>query len=557
MLWREDTTDMARYALEKIPGKAADTALLAALEQTQNETKIGIISSLGQRKSVQAVKALAVLVNDADSALAAAATTAMGRIGGVEAAAALAEAYDRAAGEAKTNLAYALLSSADGYWDARNFPAALALYEEILSAHPQQLPLVVRRTAFKGRILCLEKPDASKLVVETLTKGPEDMHEPAIGEVAMLFRPADIGPVVEALPKLPEASGVQLLSILTQYPRENVLQAVIEATKSPALAVRVAALKALAIVGDSSSVLFLAERSAASAGREQLAARASLWKLVGKDIDEKVMFHLVSTPNEAVRNELIQAIRERRITQGKAHLLTVARGGSSRNIQEAARALRSIASPIDIPVLLKILLETGDETVQAEMQTTIGVVAKKIPDEYARANAVEKMLTLDTSSKEQPITDVTKRCLLYRTLGRIGDDSSLALLRTALQDPTVEIQDAAVRALADWPNGTPREECLAIARTSANFTHRVLALRAFVRMVGLQKYQSPQTAIQSLKTALDLATRPEEKKLVLGALEAFPSPEALALAESLLTAEGVQAEAQAAVDKIKETLEKK
>jgi hypothetical protein len=76
-------------------------------------------------------------------------------------------------------------------------------------------------------------------------------------------------------------------------------------------------------------------------------------------------------------------------------------------------------------------------------------------------------------------------------------------------------------------------------------------------MVGLQKYQSPQTAIQSLKTALDLATRPEEKKLVLGALEAFPSPEALALAESLLTAEGVQAEAQAAVDKIKETLEKK
>ena len=61
--------------------------------------------------------------------------------------------------------------------------------------------------------------------------------------------------------------------------------------------------------------------------------------------------------------------------------------------------------------------------------------------------------------------------------------------------------------------------------------------------------------MRTLKTALDLASRPDEKKLVLGALPDFACPEALALAESLLTVEGVREEAQAAVTKIKEVLQ--
>jgi hypothetical protein len=61
--------------------------------------------------------------------------------------------------------------------------------------------------------------------------------------------------------------------------------------------------------------------------------------------------------------------------------------------------------------------------------------------------------------------------------------------------------------------------------------------------------------VASLKTALNLASRPEEIKLVLGALPDFACPEALALAESLQNTEGVQEEAQSAVTAIKEKLD--
>jgi hypothetical protein len=152
------------------------------------------------------------------------------------------------------------------------------------------------------------------------------------------------------------------------------------------------------------------------------------------------------------------------------------------------------------------------------------------------------------------VTEISRRCLLYRTLGKIGDDSSLPLLRAALKDQDAKIQDAAIRTLADWPNPTPREDVLGIARGSQDLTQQVLALRGYIRMVGLEKYQSPEAAVHSLKMALDLTTRPDEKKLVLGALPDFACPEALALAESLLTVDGVREEAQAAVDKIKKLL---
>jgi hypothetical protein len=196
----------------------------------------------------------------------------------------------------------------------------------------------------------------------------------------------------------------------------------------------------------------------------------------------------------------------------------------------------------------------NDEQAQEEMENTIGALAQKISDPYSRANDIEAMLAPAPSSKSVPVAEIPKRVLLYRTLGKIGDDTSLTLLRAALKDPNAAVQDAAVRALADWPNSTPREDVLEIARQSKDLTHQVLALRGYVRMVGLEKYQSPEAAVRSLKTALDLATRPEEKKLVLGTLPDFACPEALTLTESLLNVEGVQEEARAAVEKIKEKI---
>lgn len=554
MVTNEKTTDMARYALEKIPGAAADQALLNVLAAAQGEVKIGLISSLGQRKSAAAVNSLAALLSDPDHVVSSAAAVALAKIATGDAAGVLGEALDKAGGDLKTEIAFALLQCADALSAARDTGAAVKVYDRILAAQPQALPLVLRQAAMKSKIAAAGKDDGARLILEILSHGPVEMHEPAIGMIGQFFSESAVGTVCGLLTKLPEGSQVQLLSVLSAYPSWAVLPALLDSAKSPQASVRVAALQALGQTGDVSTVNFLAGWAAETRGEEQEAARLSLWTLAGKGIDEAVLFGLVSATSDAVRNEFIRAVGERQIHAGKAHLISQAASGADKNRQEAIRALRGMVSPEDIPALLGLLLGLEDETAQEEIQNTIAAAALQVSDPYNRGTLVEEMLEPGKSSKQQRINDTAKRCLLYRTLGKIGDDSSLTLLRAALKDEREDIRDAAVRALVEWPNTTPQEDVLSIARSSESLVHRVLALRGFVRMVGLNKYRAPESAVRSLQAALDLAARPEEKILVLGVLPDFACPEALALAESLLSVEGVQAEAEIAVARIKESM---
>jgi len=83
---------------------------------------------------------------------------------------------------------------------------------------------------------------------------------------------------------------------------------------------------------------------------------------------------------------------------------------------------------------------------------------------------------------------------------------------------------------------------------------RVLAVRAYIRMIGLEPYRAPEAAAADLLKVLALSPRPEEKKLVLGALVRFPCVSSLKTAESLLADASVAAEAKLAADRIRRAL---
>jgi len=81
LLTNPKTTDMARYALEGIPGAAVDAALLEALPRTSGAAKAGIISTLGNRRAGSARGALEPLTTNSDPVIAAAAISALHQLG--------------------------------------------------------------------------------------------------------------------------------------------------------------------------------------------------------------------------------------------------------------------------------------------------------------------------------------------------------------------------------------------------------------------------------------------------------------------------------------------
>ncbi len=80
LLTNPETVDMARYALEAIPGPEVDEALMDALSKTSGVAKVGIVNSLGQRKVRSAVGVLGELANSGDEQVSGAAMAALASI---------------------------------------------------------------------------------------------------------------------------------------------------------------------------------------------------------------------------------------------------------------------------------------------------------------------------------------------------------------------------------------------------------------------------------------------------------------------------------------------
>ena len=542
LLLDSDAADMALYALAKIPSPAVDRALLQTLPKAEGATKTAIIAALGDRKSKEAIPALVPLLKR-DGADAASAALALGEIGGSASADALSAFLPGAPPGVKPKAASALMKCAEAFLYAKNARAALRIYDSILN--DRSIPAAIREGAMIGRISSSGSAAASVLM-DQLKGSDTDMQEAAIAKISEVIKPDAIDPVCGLLPSLSPAAQVQVLAVLSGYPKERVLATIVKAAGNEALPVRVAAIKALETVGDASVVPLLAGTAARTRGAEQIAARGALGLLKGKPVDEAVLALYAQKPPEEIQGELLLAIAERRMYAAKNMVAAAAQSPVPRIRTQALRALRSIGTPSDISGILDLLVKSADDAERIEVETTIAALAQKIANPENRSAAVKTRLGVEK--------DPVARARLLRVLHRIGDDSSLPLLRAALGETNPDIVDAAARALSAWPTTSARDDVIDLARKSASETHRLLALQGFLRMINLDRHRRPDAAVADLRQAYFMASRTEEKRLILSALARFACPEALDLAGWYLGDNAVKAEAQAAIDKLKARL---
>jgi len=154
MLTNDEYSDMARYALERMPGQAVDEALRDALAKTSGKTKVGIINTLGERKASSASAALSSLIYDSDKMVSEAAASALGKIGGSAATSALAKAKGETSGKLQLVVLDAYLRCADQLAAQGKKGQASAIYKELSS---QELPQVIRAAAALGRLNMIKK----------------------------------------------------------------------------------------------------------------------------------------------------------------------------------------------------------------------------------------------------------------------------------------------------------------------------------------------------------------------------------------------------------------
>jgi HEAT repeat protein/type 1 glutamine amidotransferase len=539
MLTEPKTSDMARYALERIPGAAADQALRDALDAAGGKVKIGIINSLGQRGDRKAIGQLSTLFTDADRETAVAAISAVGKIGGGKAIMILERAKSKIDPELHQVWADAYLTCADKALAQRNIRRAFQAYQRL---YVPAEPVTIRVAALRGIIAAIPQ-NGSAHIIDILKGDDRQMQSMVVGLLRDIPGTKMTKAIAAELPNLSVSGQVQLLSALANRGDQSAFPAVLDAVKSSEADVRVAALDALGLLGNASTVDLLAKTAATVTGPEREAARRSLYRLGAPGTDRKILAGIPQA-DPKVKVELIRSIGERNVAAGVATLLKTAQDSEGKVRLESLKVLKTIAEPKDVPALIDLLLKVQTEAERREAENTAAAVARKLDRENQRAKPVLSALPT--------VTDVKGRCSLLGVLGKIGDASALPVLRTALRDKNAQVQDAAVRALADWPDPSLIDDMRQIARSSQNEIHRALALRGFVRLIGLDSGRSPEEKTAMYKEAMRLAPNENEKKAVLSGLANIKTLGALQMAADYLGDENLQQEAEVAVLRIAE-----
>lgn len=393
--------------------------------------------------------------------------------------------------------------------------------------------------------LARAQDEAVKMALDILKSGDQDMQAVAIAMVKDMPGEEVTKALAAELPRLSAAGQVQLISALGDRGDATARPAVITAAESQDQSVRIAALRALGQLGDDTTVGLLARAAAGTRGAEQKAARDSLYRLRGPKVDQ-VILDEIPKADAGVKVELISAVGERNIGAGVTTLLKTAADPDRKVRTESFRVLKVVAGPEYMPALVKLLIDAQSSSDRSECQKTVAAVAHKIEDENSQAQAV--LAALPTVKQTQ------SRCALLGVLGKIGDNKALPVLTAAMKEEDADIQTAAIRSLAEWPTLEPLADLLKVAESSDNKLHRILALRGFVRLLGLDTERAVEETVEMYKKAMSLAPDVGEKRRVLSGLAGAKSRGALEMALTYLEDETLSREAESAVVKIAENI---
>jgi HEAT repeat protein len=515
LLSDEKLASWARIALEALPDRAADDALLAAAAKLQGRLAIGAINSIGVRRDVQASAALAEKLKDADVEVASAAAVALGRIGGPAAGKTLDQALANCSSELRPAVAEGCIVFAERLLAEGQAAEAVKFYDAVRAAAVPKQRIV---EATRGAILA--RKSAGVPMLAELWKS-DDKAMFAIGlSVAREVAGREVtDALVAELGRAPPERQALLILVLADRGDAAALPAVLQAAKNGPELVRNAAVRVLGRLGDASCVPMLLEAAMDANAPLAQTALAVLTDMPGKQVDDDLSARLGKAEGKA-RQVLIQLVGRRAIAAAVPALRKAADDPDAQIRLAALAALGSTITAADLPLLTARVAELQNADEAAAATKALSAACQRMPD--AEACAEKLIAAMGPAS-------VAAKCRFLEVLSAVGGKKALAAVGAAAKDPSAEIQEEASRLLGAWMSVDAGPVLLDLAKTASADKYKVRALRGYIRLA--RQFAMPDAQrLEMCRVALAAAERDTEKRLVLEVLERNPSLDTLRLA---------------------------
>jgi HEAT repeat protein len=543
LLKTDETVGIACLALSSRRSPEALEILRNALPAARGSARLQLISALGNHRDPQSAGVLAELARDADAAVAGAAMVALGKMGSESSGETMAALGKEARPATAWAVTEAYLRTAERLAAADDRKAASAIYAELL--RPSQ-PIHIRRGALAA-LLRLDEDGGEQRILDVLRGSDAALKPVAIAAIGPLSSGGTSEKFAAALPKLQLYEQVLMVEALASRSDAAARSAVRAEVTSSSAEVRRAAIMAVGKREDASAVPLLSKALANAKSPEELHdIELALASLQGKSATDQAIVAELKSSSVDVKIRLCSVLALRGAQVAVPALLAEAGGSDTATVQAAFRALGRMAGAADLPALLEALANLKAAGVRADAESATARTLARVAEGSQRSEAVRAELTKRF--------DIESRCSLLRLLPNAADAKSLAVLKAASGDQEPRIREAAVRALAAWPDATAWDTLLAIYRQPENDAHRMLVLRALVRLAHDLNAKPDAALIENYRRLLAGARGDDDLKLILSALAGAAHPDALQIAKSLLPNSGVRAEAELAVKKIAEAI---
>lgn len=497
LLSDEVLADYAVAVLERIGTPAATTALRQALDTAPFKVKLGLLGSLGVLRDAAAVKPIAQLAADPNPVMALAAIRALGKIGGEAAVNAIEsltapESLQRACRES-------LLEA------AKSLPAKQAgdVYARILTANDP----VSNAGALAGWLRV--DPAQGIAMIKVRLKENEPHTLAGVLTLIALNQGGDalIQSVGEVLNDAPPDLKARMILALGASRNPLALPYVSANLPETNAAIREAAIEALGEIGTA----------------------AQLKPLLAIE-NPGVLKAVAQMTDPAVNRVLLEMLKDASQTRPAIAALV------SRNANEAVPGLLDLTGSVQAEIrsdawqALKLLAD--ENNIQALVKTAFAVT--NATDFPLAAAAVKNVCTLAVNRDKcfAPVlaayeggAEPLKKAIL-EIAAKAGTAEALELEKKTIHSDNPVLASTAIKALAGWPDKSVAPYLLDLARTAAQDTDKLIALRAYIQIAGDEDIKmSKNDRCTMLKKASLLATGVEEKRQIIAALSLTDGPD--------------------------------
>lgn len=498
--------DAARRALEINPSREAGTALLAALDAaSEPRWRIGLIHSLGMRRETAALPALSRALED--PVLREVAAAALVRIGGVPALTTL----QRSAATGTPVVATAIAETG-----RRAGGAGRAAWLRL--ANDTHSPGVARAAASAGLIeLEADPEEAVRRIVAAVCDPATQVRTAAIAAAEPRRSPALSAALTSVWDRLATDAKLGALTLMDSTAAEFV--AVQCASADPLVACH--AVEMLARLQGEAAAPKLIEVAASDAPARAWAARA-LEALAGESV--AAVLRQAATQGEPARRAVaLTALARRRDPQAGSLLLTALQESNPMVSRATVEGLKLVGTIEHLDVLVRAGLGGKADALEAARAILVRT------DE--RVTAVGRLIELAKSCPPASLAP------LVDLIGAAGGADALGWIRSQLTNEVATVRDAAVRALANWPDAevlVPLRQL--VTASDAPDPHRRLAIRGIARLVAAATNAPAELRYEAASAALSATRDRADRVALISALAGVPDPRAAAALREQLQA---------------------